>query len=138
MTTNYTAKVSDFGQSKVAAKKGESAGKEMEGTPIYMAPEIVTGNYDFGPAADVYSFGVLLFAMAVPKGDVFNPFRDAVEQGGDADAHLSIINRPSQRKEDKFDKDKATSMNIMKQVGLASERAVRTPAGPPLDPSNTP
>ena len=34
------------------------------GTPIYMAPEILTGSKNrYGKGADVYSYGILLWAM---------------------------------------------------------------------------
>ena len=126
LTSTFTAKVSDFGQSRGVGEAKSRENREMEGTPIYMAPEIVKGDHDFGPAADVYSFGILLYAMTCPKGDVFNAFRDAVEKDADsADAHLDVINRPSQRRTMlavEFDKDKASSLNIMKQV---AEKGIR-------------
>jgi serine/threonine-protein kinase len=37
---------------------------EIVGTPLYMAPEQLTGSRDIGPAADVYALGVVLFEAA--------------------------------------------------------------------------
>ena len=60
LTADYTAKVCDFGLSKVVAKhRLHTSGV---GTPQWSAPEVMSGpNYD--TKADVYSFGVLLWEL---------------------------------------------------------------------------
>eukprot|EP00730_Choanoeca_flexa_P002397 TRINITY_DN11034_c0_g1_i1.p4 TRINITY_DN11034_c0_g1~~TRINITY_DN11034_c0_g1_i1.p4 ORF type:complete len:124 (+),score=37.00 TRINITY_DN11034_c0_g1_i1:2326-2697(+) len=41
------------------------------GTPLYMAPEVLAGE-GYGPAADVFSFGVLLWEIAEQRSpDIF-------------------------------------------------------------------
>ncbi len=51
----------DFGVSKVYNAKEQ---KGALGTPIYMAPEVL-GDDPYGPPADVYSFGVLLWELVI-------------------------------------------------------------------------
>jgi len=51
----------------------------LTGTPIYMAPEVVRGEA-YGKKADVYSFGVLMFAMTCEKGDAFSSFAEVVQK----------------------------------------------------------
>ena len=55
------------------------------GTPAYMAPELASANDDYGPGkdastmVDVYSFGILLWALATTQepysGGNMNPFQ---------------------------------------------------------------
>ena len=53
------AKVANYGTSRVI---DSNATMSMMGTPIYMAPEILSGErYSF--AADVYSFGLTMYAV---------------------------------------------------------------------------
>jgi eukaryotic-like serine/threonine-protein kinase len=53
------AKISDFGLAGLAA---ELAGREVAGTPAYMAPEqLLEGRVSF--ASDIYSLGLLLYEM---------------------------------------------------------------------------
>jgi len=54
-------KICDFGVSKII-KKGEFV-KEQCGTPAYLAPEIIIDNGYEGFFVDVWSLGVLLYAM---------------------------------------------------------------------------
>ncbi|KXZ43604.1 hypothetical protein GPECTOR_85g334 [Gonium pectorale] len=57
------AKLSDFGLSRLRSTAVPTANPE-DGTPEYMAPEqYATGNFIITHKADVYSFGVLLWAM---------------------------------------------------------------------------
>ena len=53
------AKVANYGTSRVI---DYNATMSMRGTPIYMAPEVLSGErYTF--AADVYSFGLTMYAV---------------------------------------------------------------------------
>lgn len=73
-------KLADFGIARWthhAETGGDGAGTERHekltktdaflGTPAYMAPEQATGAAQVGPAADVFSFGVMAFEMLVGK-----------------------------------------------------------------------
>lgn len=55
LTSGGVAKLADFGLSNAAGSGS--------GTPAYMAPEVWTGRDAIGPAADIYSFGIMLFEM---------------------------------------------------------------------------
>ncbi len=55
------ARLSDFGIAKIL--DGSRQATMMLGTPLYMAPELAEG-HDPGPAADVYSLGILLYEMS--------------------------------------------------------------------------
>jgi len=54
-------KICDFGVSKII-KKGEVI-KEQCGTPAYLAPEIIQDTGYEGFYVDIWSLGVLLYAM---------------------------------------------------------------------------
>jgi len=67
MNSKGEIKIGDFGVSKVL-KKGEIM-TDSCGTPAYIAPEVITGNGYSGFSSDIWSAGVVLFAMvygAVP------------------------------------------------------------------------
>lgn len=51
----------DFGSSKVLGLERLTRTGELVGTPVYMAPELLTGEADPDRRADVYSLGVLLY-----------------------------------------------------------------------------
>ena len=54
---NWVAKVGDFGLSRIVEE-----GKTMTkcGSPLWVAPEVLLGD-KFGPAADVYSFAIIVW-----------------------------------------------------------------------------
>ncbi|KXZ43002.1 hypothetical protein GPECTOR_107g146 [Gonium pectorale] len=69
------AKVADFGLSLRLTGSRTHASGLYQGTPVYMAPEVVA-NGRVGPASDVYSFGVLLLELVM--GMPASIIRDAV------------------------------------------------------------
>jgi serine/threonine protein kinase len=52
-------KLIDFG---LLTHQGQSEGEELQGTPTYMAPEVIAGGEVTG-AADMYSLGVMLYEL---------------------------------------------------------------------------
>jgi eukaryotic-like serine/threonine-protein kinase len=58
-------KVADFGVAKrMAEANGETLDGDVIGTPSYMSPEQASGKLEqIGPAADIYSLGVILYEM---------------------------------------------------------------------------
>jgi serine/threonine protein kinase len=54
-------KISDFGLSRAALDSENALMTRVVGSPAYMAPEVLSG--DYGTAADVFSFGIILSEM---------------------------------------------------------------------------
>src|SRR5262249_14263214 len=65
LTTEGTAKIADFGLAKfLQATDGQTQEGDLVGTPRYMAPEQTSGPLEeVGPAADIYSLGVILYEV---------------------------------------------------------------------------
>jgi serine/threonine protein kinase len=59
-TDDFTVKLCDFGFSEIV--NGDSLSGYM-GSPIYMAPEVITHNTKYGKAIDMWSFGVMVFII---------------------------------------------------------------------------
>ena len=70
LTSNLTAKISDFGVARILETANEYAGT-ITGTRKYMSPEQYDGNYDH--RADLYSTGLTLYEMLTGR----SPFRGA-------------------------------------------------------------
>ena len=79
VSRTWVAKVSDFGLSAVKSEC-EKQGGEEGGTPgsvFWTAPEVLDGQYGkakYGPPADVYSFGIVLWEVHARR----LPFTDVV------------------------------------------------------------
>ncbi|RLN49620.1 hypothetical protein BBJ28_00002649 [Nothophytophthora sp. Chile5] len=58
LSSDLKAKLSDFGTSRFRSL--DSTMTAGVGTGRWLAPEVITGDSNYGPAVDVYSFGVLL------------------------------------------------------------------------------
>lgn len=54
-------KIIDFGLSKMFDPNDCISMKTKAGTPYYISPEILTGNYD--QACDIWSMGVILYIL---------------------------------------------------------------------------
>ena len=90
VSSSLHVKVADFGTATIAsmaAMEAPSQGKDDVrmssrastqrtrgvGTPLWMAPEIIEGNLAYGPSADMYSFGIVMWeiaAQAFPWNDI--------------------------------------------------------------------
>lgn len=55
-------KILDFGLAKLLHAKDQTSGNAMVGTPLYMPPEIITGQH-VDERADIFAFGVGLYRM---------------------------------------------------------------------------
>lgn len=60
---NYTVKVADFGLSTV---KGAKADLKRAGTPLWMAPEVLSES-PYDESCDLYSFGIVLWELVTGK-----------------------------------------------------------------------
>ena len=56
-------KLADLGLAKIG---GAASGEDVMATPLYVAPEVIWGT-DSGPAADIYSFGVMCYELLAGK-----------------------------------------------------------------------
>eukprot|EP00047_Mylnosiga_fluctuans_P000470 m.193244 g.193244 ORF g.193244 m.193244 type:complete len:1071 (+) comp10069_c6_seq2:105-3317(+) len=87
ISSSLHAKVADFGTASIAAISADSTGAQLPhvprvsdtdggreallrttglGTPLWMAPEVMQGGA-YGPSADVYSFGIVLWEIAAQQ-----------------------------------------------------------------------
>lgn len=55
--------LANFGAGRELTETNGSAGRELAGTPLYLAPEVLEGQ-PASAASDIYSLGVLLFHLA--------------------------------------------------------------------------
>lgn len=84
-------KILDFGVAKVVDYAGSLRTTRSLGTPLYMAPEQLTGDGTIGPAADLYALAQLAFSMLVGKPYWFEEARDA----SNAWSFISVVVRGS-------------------------------------------
>jgi serine/threonine protein kinase len=64
LTNDYNVKLVDFGFAcKLEARDGSGFSRSVVGTPGYMAPEVLAKKPYQGHYADLFSLGVILFAM---------------------------------------------------------------------------
>lgn len=64
LDADYNIKIVDFGFAcKITGRDGSGFNKSKVGTPGYMAPEVLARKPYQGHVADIFSLGVILFAM---------------------------------------------------------------------------
>jgi serine/threonine protein kinase len=66
LNKRYRPKLADFGRSKFIPPEEAGPQTTFASTPIYMAPERITGD-QIGFKADVYSFGLVIYAVMEGK-----------------------------------------------------------------------
>jgi serine/threonine protein kinase len=62
----WTVKVADFGMARFVLP-GEDALTTLVGSPHYVAPELMKGEKDYTEAVDIYSVGMVLWALIHEK-----------------------------------------------------------------------
>jgi serine/threonine-protein kinase len=67
-----SVKLVDFGSSKVHGLERLTRTGEVIGTPLYMAPELLTGEGDIDESIDTYALGVMLYEALAGR----RPFRE--------------------------------------------------------------
>jgi len=75
LTAEGTAKIADFGLAKfLLGTEGHTHEGDLVGTPRYMAPEQTRGTLEaVGPAADIYSLGVILYELLTGRAPLQAP-----------------------------------------------------------------
>ena len=88
---NNTVKLIDFGLGKLMKTNGEKI-KSLVGSPLFVAPEVLLGNYT--KKCDIWSLGVILFLLV----GGYPPFLGK----DNADTNMKIIKMKYKFQEDKF------------------------------------
>ena len=57
-------KITDFGTSRAMDNLFAMTMTKGQGTPLYMAPEVLSGTEHYSAAVDVYSYGILVWSVA--------------------------------------------------------------------------
>lgn len=60
---NFTVKISDFGLSRI--KEDSSEATQNIGSPLWMAPEVLSGSYD--NRCDIYSYSIIMYEVMTGK-----------------------------------------------------------------------
>ena len=77
--TEFYLKISDFGLSTFFDGKTEGGTKAMGGSLHYMAPEILRGEAVAGPPLDIYSMGIIFFALILGRLP-FSAYGDTIKK----------------------------------------------------------
>lgn len=64
LTSGLDVKIIDFGLANILANEQNAKFKTACGSPSYVAPEVLSGKKYLGPQVDVWSSGIILYAMA--------------------------------------------------------------------------
>lgn len=67
----FNAKVADFGQARMIDRSVTTM-TERQGTPLYMAPEVISSSGHYSNKCDVYSFGIVMWEMLAEREPYFD------------------------------------------------------------------
>ncbi|KAG6960508.1 hypothetical protein JG688_00009558 [Phytophthora aleatoria] len=87
LSSDMEAKLSDFGTSRFRSSDKTMTGGV--GTGRWLAPEVIRGDSDYGPAADIYSFGTLLTELDTNQ----IPYDNVRASNGKIMSDLTILHR---------------------------------------------
>jgi len=98
VTSDFTARIGDFGLSQIVQKGATTAGRSMRSgaaTPAWAAPERSKKRNQFNTKCDVYSFGVVLWEIATRlfpyDGMDLTDIVMSVVQGGRPDTEEDVV-----------------------------------------------
>jgi serine/threonine protein kinase len=72
----YSCKLTDFGCAKSLNDQGAILNTANSGTPLWMAPEVKLGHYDF--SADIYSLGLVIYELLEKRLPQYDQIRAQV------------------------------------------------------------
>ena len=81
VTASWNALVADLGSSRTMDSGGGSDTYTLAGTPYYMAPEVIRGEW-YDTSCDVYSFGILLLECIVEEHHLTSSARGMERSSG--------------------------------------------------------
>lgn len=73
---SYSCKLTDFGCAKSLNDQGHILNTANSGTPLWMAPEVKMGHYDF--SADIYSLGLVIYELLEKRLPQYDQIRGQV------------------------------------------------------------
>ena len=76
VTESYSCKLTDFGCAKSLNEQGAILNTANSGTPLWMAPEVKLGHYDY--SADIYSLGLVIYELLENKLPQYDQIRGTV------------------------------------------------------------
>lgn len=80
----YACKLTDFGCAKSLNEQGAILNTANSGTPLWMAPEVKLGQYDY--SADIYSLGLVLYELLEKRLPQYDQVRATVVLPRDYDS----------------------------------------------------
>lgn len=76
VSDSYSCKLTDFGCAKSLNEQGAILNTANSGTPLWMAPEVKAGHYDY--SADIYSLGLVIYELLENKLPQYDQIRGSV------------------------------------------------------------
>lgn len=76
VSDSYACKLTDFGCAKSLNEQGAILNTANSGTPLWMAPEVKLGQYDY--SADIYSLGLVIYELLEKRLPQYDQIRATV------------------------------------------------------------